>query len=347
MRLVILRHIGRRDENGGLPRYAQFGNRSGAGPGKQQVGHGIGQVHPLDEIRVEQIRYVATGHEGVDPFFIVSAALPDYLVVRLCRTVLHPVAHDAVQRAAAQAAADHEERLLVGIEPVEAVALFALFARGRGDLLADRIAREQDPVGREETLHPFVCRADLGSALGEHLVGQARERVLLLQEAGDTLVRSTPEQRTAGIATHAHRHVGLELLQDVARLPDAFQHLEGEGEVLERERTLQSGHGQADDLVARRGHALHLHLSFGADKENLRFGAELLDRMGNRQGGEDVSAGSAAADDDSGIILHGWYRLFRYGRWYLSYRDCILQPVGPPPLRAPRARGRPACRAAG
>ena len=263
--------------------------------------------HPLDEIGIVQIRHRAARHEFVHAGFVVLAALPNHLIVRGCGAMLHPVAHHPVERAAAQAAAHHEERLLVRIEPVESVALFPLRGRGRGDLLADGIAGEQDAVGREEFLHPLVGRADAGGAFRQDLVGQARIRILLLQQAGDTLVRGAPKQRSAGEAADADRYVGLERLEDFSGFADALDHLEGKREVLGRKRTLEPGYGQADDLVACGGYAFHLHFPFGADEQDFRLRADFLDGVRNGKGGEDVSAGSAAADDDARII-HLSYR---------------------------------------
>ena len=121
----------------------------------------------------------------------------------------------------------------------------------------------------------------------------------MIFQGGDAGQGARLQHGAAGIAAHAHGRLRAKLTDDAARLPLAAQQLGDDGDVLPQVPAVKSGHGQADDAVARVGHALHLHAAFGADEEDVRIGAQGLQRVGDGDGGEDVSARAASADDDA------------------------------------------------
>ena len=312
MGLVVLRHVRRGDEDAGLAHGADLGDRAGAGARNDDVRRGEGQIHPLDEIEVPYGRDGVCRHEFVDAGFIIPAALPDdFDAFSAGAAGLDPGAHRLVQRAAAEGAADDEKVLLLRVQAVELHGLGAhLGGRGRGDFLADGVAAQDDLVRREEAFHALVRHADALDLLAEHLVGHAGEAVLLLDQRRDMQLGGGLQQGSAGIAADADGDVGLEVADDFPRLAEAGEqlerHLDVVEEVAERQLALESRHGEADDLVARGGHLLHLHLAVGADEEDFVLRAEFPELVGDGHGREDVASRAAAADDDSkGFVLHG------------------------------------------
>ena len=106
------------------------------------------------------------------------------------------------------------------------------------------------------------------------------------------------ERRSAGIASHAHGHIGLEVAQNFLGHASALHDFEEYGYVLQRVLAVEAGNGQPLDGVACCRHALHFHASFSAYKEYLAVGAQLAYSIGNGYGRKDVSSRAATADDD-------------------------------------------------
>ena len=166
-------------------------------------------------------------------------------------------------------------------------------------VLAHGVAGEQQLVGGEELLHALVGHADSLRVLGQQLVGDPGIRVLLLYQGGDAHQGGGLQQGAAGIAAHAHGCLGAEVLDYLLRLPLAAQQLDEHAEVLPQVLAVEACHRQPDDGVACVGHALHLHASLRAYKEYLGLRAQLAQGVGYGDGGEDVPARAAPADDDA------------------------------------------------
>ena len=166
-------------------------------------------------------------------------------------------------------------------------------------VLPHGVSGQQDFVGGEELLHTLVGDADFLRTLGKQLVGDAGIRVLLLYQGGDAHQGGGLQQGAAGIAAHAHGCLGAEVLDYLLRLPLAAQQLDEHAEVLPQVLAVEACHRQSDDAVACVGHALHLHAPFGAHEEYLCLGAQLAQGIGYGDGGEDVPARAAPADDDA------------------------------------------------
>ena len=173
--------------------------------------------------------------------------------------------------------------------------------------MADGIAGEAYAVGREETLHAFIGHADAAGAFGQQLVGDAGIGVLFLQQRGDSYFLGHVESGSAGISAHAYGHGGPEVGDNAAGEPAALEKFEEYGEILPPLLPVEAGHGQTFDVVACGGDALHFHASFGTDKKYLCIRAFGAYGVGNGNGGKDVSACSAAADDDPKLLFHHVY----------------------------------------
>ena len=188
-------------------------------------------------------------------------------------------------------------------EPVVFQALGAVRGRVGVDLGPDRVAAEDDLLLREESFHPVVGHADAVDAPAQDLVGQPGKAVLLLDQGGNVPARGLPEQGGAGIAAHAHGDVRLEAVDDLAGLAQAARHLGGDAQVVADpfpvQLALEPGDGQAHDFVAGGRDLLHLHPPFGADEEDFGLRIGFPEFAGDRDGGEDVAARAAAADDDA------------------------------------------------
>ena len=145
--------------------------------------------------------------------------------------------------------------------------------------------------------------------LSQHLVRDAGEAVLLLDEGGNLHPGGRIEQGSAGIASHADGDVRLEVADDLPGQGDAPEHperhLEVIDDVLEVQLALHPYDREAHNLIPRRRDFLHLHLAAGADEEDFRVGVEFLELVRDGYGREDVSARAASADDGAyRSILH-------------------------------------------
>ena len=161
----------------------------------------------------------------------------------------------------------------------EAVELDGLRFVGLGEgveFLAYGVAAEDYLLGGEKAFHAVVGHTDALHLLGEHLVGEAGESVLLLDQAGHLLGRCLAQQGSAGESAHADGDIGLELVYEFCRHALALEHQEGNlyiiNDVAPVQLPLQALDGQADDLVTGCGHLLHFHLAFRSHEEDLGLG---------------------------------------------------------------------------
>ena len=295
---MVFGHVGAGHQDDGLADEAELRDAAGTCAADDEVGSLVGSGHVADEVGDDQIGRTAFLLElFLYVLAVVLTRLPDELQARR-RDVVQMLEHALVDGACTETAAHQEHRLLVGHE---AKALQRLLASdGRVEqCLAHRVAGQHDLLCGEEALHAFIGHADLARFLGQQLVGDAGVAVLLLDETGDAHVGRLVERRTAGIAAHADSYLRLELLDDglghALALPDLKEHFY----VLQQVLAVETHDRQPLDVVARLGHTLHLHATFGTDEQYLSVGTQLADGIGYRDGGKDVTAGSTAADDDS------------------------------------------------
>ena len=189
MGLMILRHIWGRDEKGRLAYCAEFGYRACPRAGNHEVGHGIGEVHPGNEIIPVNLScelsalLLSIGHKCLYLRLVVLPALPYQLDILSAGTAsVNPFHNRPVQRAAAQTAPDYQDMPALRIKSVELHPRLPHFLSGRYYALPYGIAGHHDSVRREKPLHTLVGYADEVSLLSQNLVGQAGESVLLLNQ---------------------------------------------------------------------------------------------------------------------------------------------------------------------
>ena len=302
VRLVVFRHVRRRDKDGSLVRGAQLGNGARTAAGNDHIGHRIRIIHAPDKVRKVDERQVAAGHKGFDAFLVVFAALPDdFNIVAARATLLNPMLHGLVQRTAAQASAHNEQMIFLRIQSVVLHPLQHHLGGGGHDIGPDRIAAHNDLIGREKPLHTLVRHADATGFLPHDLVGEPGKTILLLDERRDAFAGCLPQQGSGSVSAYADGDIGLELVQDSAGLADALEHFERHLQVVHNvvqvELALQPQDRQAHNLVAGCGHLLHLHLTFCTDEKDLRVRIQFLELVGDGNGREDVPARSAAADN--------------------------------------------------
>ena len=207
--------------------------------------------------------------------------------------------HALVDGTGSQTAADEQDGLL---RRVESQALDGLLMGDRRveQGLANGVARQDNLLGREETLHALVGHTDLLGLGGQVLIRQTGITVLLLDECGNSQTVGCSQGGSTGITAHADGHVGLEFAQEFLGEPFALQVINSHTDVRRfPQGTEESPDGQSLDLITSRRYALHLHAPHGSYKQDTGVGLQCLDGIGNRDGREDMSACSASADDDS------------------------------------------------
>ena len=207
---------------------------------------------------------------------------------------------------------------------MESGAAFGLGHTHIFDDFAHWIAGEHYLFGREEFLQPVVSHAYNIGVSREHLVGESRVGVLLLQQCGVAHLGGGFQSRGAGVASHSHHHVGVEVADNLFCHALAFQQFERHGKVFHyvfgAEAALQSGYGQAFDGIARGGHFLHFHAAFGTDEKDVGVGVARFDGVGYGHCGEYVSPCSSSAN----------YR-FHFQYFFLCYYFLFLLVLFPPP----------------
>ena len=168
MTLMVFGNVGRRHEHRALAQKLQLGDGACSGTRNYQSCGAVSQIHA---------RYEGGGLHGVAERFgdgpafvgIIFAGLPEH-----ARSGVGPLfqgrRYALVDCAGAEAAADNENKLSLGVE--------SKFAPGVGNadvgvgyVRPDGIARQYYLVGGEETLHPLVGGADSESFLRQQFVG--------------------------------------------------------------------------------------------------------------------------------------------------------------------------------
>ena len=297
---MVLGHVGRGDEEHGTGHQAELRDGAGTAARDDQVGRRIGIVHPLDEGPLPDALHGVGRQEGLHLALVVLARLPDDLHRGLTAAERQqPRLHHLVQRAGAERTADNQHHLASRREAEVTERLRAVGPLLR-EAAAERVARQDNLLLREEAFHPLVGGADAAGTPRQNLVRHAGIGVLLLDDGRHTHALGSPQHRGARIAAEADHRIGPEGADDIARLADAPQHLEGDQQVAPLQTALQPGNRQPDDAVTQRRHLFHLHLALGTDEEQLDLVAQPpFQRLGHGYGGIDMAARAAARKNNA------------------------------------------------
>ena len=234
-------------------------------------------------------------HERIHGRLVVFAALPQYLNAFPSRAAcFYPCAYGLVQCAAAQAASYYEQVPFPGVESIVSEGFLPCLFRGRDNLLPDGIPCLHDFLCGKEAFHAVIGYAYPVHFPAEYLVCKSGESVLLLDQGRDAFAACAPEQRGAGVSSHAYGDVGPEAVYDLPCHPYAFYHLERQGEIRQCEPSLQPGHRQPRDFVARCRHFFHFHPAFRTHEQYLCLRVHGLEPAGDRDCREYVASGASS-----------------------------------------------------
>ena len=107
-------------------------------------------------------------------------------------------------------------------------------------------------------------------------------------------------------------HLGLELTQQFLCQAPATHIIQQYADIAGFPKwTQESADRESYYLITCIGHTLHFHASLGANKEDFCLWAELANGIGNRQGREDMTSRTSAADDDFKRCRHNTYEILR------------------------------------
>ena len=162
---MIFRHVRRRHKDGRLTQQTQLGDRAGSGTRHDEVGRGIGVIHPRDErpdpafgLRLE------VGDTAADGIVIAAARLPDQLDAEVSQRGEGDL-YGLVDGACAEATAEYEQRLARRVE-TEVFQCLVVTMDGFLQVFSHRIARHDDLLCGEETLHARVGHTDTRGTFG-------------------------------------------------------------------------------------------------------------------------------------------------------------------------------------
>ena len=298
--LMVFGGGGQRHEDDRLLHECQLRNRHGAGARDDHIGQAVGQIHALNEDGGLHLVFQSQGfHLFLGLGDISLARLPDELQVAVLEG--GELCADAfVDAQGALAATDKQGD---GFRCVELEELGRFFAGAvEGDVGPQGVAREVDLLGREPLVEMVVSHTDGFGFLAHVAVGLARIGVLLLDDGGDAEPVGGFQCGSAGEASDANHHVGLETLQDTAGFGQAAGEFEGQAEG--REVLGETADPQSFDGVACLGHAFHLHAAFRSDKQDVGLGKSAFQGIGDGDGGEDMAARAAATNHDFQVLFH-------------------------------------------
>ena len=236
-------------------------------------------------------------HEFIHGRFVIFSALPyNFHILSARASALNPLLHGIVERTASEASPDNENVLFIRVKSIILNGFLPGLLSGRDDFLSDRVAGDDYPVSREESLHSFICNAYTLCLLAENLVSKSGISVLLLDKCRNTKAFRCPEQGSACISAHSDCDVRLEVLQDFPCHPHTSDHLERQGQIAQSQLALKSCNREADYFITGCRHFLHLHPSLGSYKQDLSFRIQFLQLSCDGKGREDVASRSASAD---------------------------------------------------
>lgn len=88
-----------------------------------------------------------------------------------------------------------------------------------------------------------------------------------------------PHCCAGSISADADTDVRLELADDLLHLPQRFDEIDQDRDVLPVLSTVEASYGQTYDLITGLRHTLHLHTTKRTHKQNLRFRIQFLQRV--------------------------------------------------------------------
>ena len=136
---------------------------------------------------------------------------------------------------------------------------------------------------------------------GEHLRRQAGYGVGLMHDGRNAELRRRLEHGVAHIAARADGDIGLEVLNDLARVLRRLPRIVQRAEVVRDLRGLEAAvdirdlHGH--DIIARTRNKVRLHLAVCADEEDAAVGHPVAQDACDRERGVDVACGTAAGKE--------------------------------------------------
>ena len=291
---MILRHIWRGDKQRRLTHQAELRHGASTTARDYQIGNLIGVVHTLDECALPYILCRMLRKECLHLLLVIFARLPDDLHRSLTLKREYPSFHHLVQGACTQRTTHNQQSRHISLEAVIFQCLGTLLAL-RSKAATQRIARHNDAVGTEETLHIVIRHTYTASLAREYLVRHTCVRVLLLNNRRHSHTLRRPQHRRAGIATKADNHICRKVADNTLRLAHATHHLPGHKQVVQIKTTLHTRNRQTNYIISQRWDLLHLHLALGTHKENLNPLLMLaLESLGNSHSRIDMTPCTAA-----------------------------------------------------
>ncbi len=331
--LVVFRHVGRGHQDGRLPLRLQLAQGDGPGAADDEVRGGeafrhVGDILPDVELRVR---------DGVDPFLLQQIGEPpappaiavDVLELPGPGAFGQQVGRGLVDFARAEAPAEGQNQgALVQLQPGA-----GLVPPGAQHLPPDGVAGQHAARGGGKVLLR-VGHGEQGAVRvsGEDSVGDAGERVLLVDHGRHPQADRLPHDGARHIAARPHADVRPERADDAAGLPAGRQHMHQCGgvfpDVFPAYFPLEAGNGDAFERESGGRDQRLFHAAPGADVQDLRVRLRLPQIAGHRQRRIDMPGGSPARKQ----YLHNLYRLpFKFFQWTtfgISTAGCPSPPAG-------------------
>jgi hypothetical protein len=142
-----------------------------------------------------------------------------------------------------------------------------------------------------------------GGAAGQDAVGDARQRVGLVQQRRDAGELRRGDHREAGVAADTDHQIGAEPGEDAARLQRRDRQLERQRQVARQRRGSTAAIEAADpgggDAQAGGARGVDLGAAAGAGEEQLDGGMDAAELLGDGQHAVHVARGVAAGDGDA------------------------------------------------
>ncbi|MNY10502.1 hypothetical protein D3C86_1434870 [compost metagenome] len=288
---MVVHRVRKRHEQGRHTGGGHFGNRHRACAADDQVGVGIGRRHVVDE-RHGVARHAGCGVVGAQRVDLLGTGLMPHHRALALGQQRDGLRHHVVQRRRAQAAAHHQHPQRAG-----AMVVARLGRRQARQLLAHRVA---GPFAvrqrvRERAEHPV-------GHLGQHLVGQAGNRVLLVQHQRAAQQRRHHAGREGDVAAHAQHHVRAHPAQRADALPERAQQVQRQQQL--GDQPLAAQPAELDefhrDVVLR--HQRGFHAGTVAEPDHAPAGVAQC--MRDRQPREHVAPGAASHHEQRARIAH-------------------------------------------
>src|SRR5580692_2964552 len=132
--------------------------------------------------------------------------------------------------------------------------------------MSDRVTSDDDPVRREELLHPIAGDKDAVGLFAQQDIAFTRKRVALVDKRRYPFSLRRPQHGKAGVSSYPDDGIGPESAQDTADLEEAADELEGQTRILYQRASVEARDIDAFDQVPRLGDLLHFHPAFRSDE---------------------------------------------------------------------------------